>query len=120
MVKESLRKYAPINLFPRLVENDDVLPTGHVVTAGDLVLLSSWAMGRNPRVWERPDDFDPDRFTDANIRVQSERLARESAGPEADEVGLSIRARPELHPLATCNLDTKHYFLHPNSLMLDS
>ena len=108
MVKESLRKYAPINLFPRLVENDDVLPTGHVVTAGDLVLLSSWAMGRNPRVWERPDDFDPDRFTDANIRVQSERLAREAAGPEADEVGLSIRARLGTRTTSPCNLQPRY------------
>ena len=30
-VKESLRKYAPINLFPRLVEGEDVLPSGHKV-----------------------------------------------------------------------------------------
>ena len=91
VVKESLRKYAPINLFPRIVEGDDVLPTGHKVGEGDFILLSSWAMGRNPRVWENPNDFEPDRFTDENLRAQSERLARESAGPDADEDELRIQ-----------------------------
>ena len=76
VVKESLRKYAPINLFPRIVESDDVLPSGHAVEAGDFILLSSWAMGRNPRVWARPNAFDPERFTEENLRVNAERLAR--------------------------------------------
>ena len=60
----------------RLVENDDVLPTGHAVSEGDFILLSSWAMGRNGRIWENPNDFNPDRFTDENLRAQAERLAR--------------------------------------------
>jgi cytochrome P450 len=84
VVKESLRKYAPINLFPRLVEDEDVLPSGHRVKPGDFILLSSWAMGRNPRVWSDPDAFDPERFTEENLRKNAERLARESAGPDAD------------------------------------
>ena len=91
VVKESLRKYAPINLFPRLVENDDTLPTGHKVKAGDFILLSSWAMGRNPRVWAEPNAFDPDRFTEEKLRANAERLARESAGPDADEEELRLQ-----------------------------
>jgi cytochrome P450 len=71
VVKESLRKYAPINLFPRLVENDDVLPSGHKVSPGDFILLSSWAMGRNPKIWDNPNEFDPDRFTEENLRAQA-------------------------------------------------
>ena len=91
VVKESLRKYAPINLFPRLVEKDDTLPTGHKVKAGDFILLSSWAMGRNPRVWAEPNAFDPDRFTEEKLRANAERLARESAGPDADEEELRLQ-----------------------------
>ena len=64
VVKESLRKYAPINLFPRLAEGPDTLPSGHQVEAGDFILLSTYAMGRNPRVWVDPDKYDPDRFID--------------------------------------------------------
>ena len=91
VVKESLRKYAPINLFPRLVEERDVLPSGHEVRPGDFILLSSWAMGRNPRVWADPDAFDPDRFTDENLRANAERLARESAGADADEATIAMQ-----------------------------
>ena len=91
VVKESLRKYAPINLFPRLVEDEDVLPTGHKVGPGDFILLSSWAMGRNPRVWDKPNNFDPDRFTEENLRKNAERLARESAGPDATEEELRLQ-----------------------------
>ena len=91
VVKESLRKYAPINLFPRLVEDRDVLPSGHEVRPGDFILLSSWAMGRNPRVWQDPDVFDPDRFTDENLRLNAERLARESAGADADEATIGLQ-----------------------------
>ena len=91
VVKESLRKYAPINLFPRLVEDRDVLPSGHEVRPGDFILLSSWAMGRNPRVWADPDAFDPDRFTDENLRANAERLARESAGADADDAAIATQ-----------------------------
>ena len=75
VIKEVLRMHPPIHMFPRLASESDVMPTGHKVEKGDLILLSTWAMGRNPRVWEDPEAFDPDRFTDARL----ERLARSQA-----------------------------------------
>lgn len=36
VVKEVLRLYPSIPLFPREVEKDDVLPTGHKIPAGDV------------------------------------------------------------------------------------
>ena len=86
VVKESLRKYAPINLFPRLAEGPDTLPSGHKVEAGDFILLSTYAMGRNPRVWEDPDKYDPDRFTDEALYAQAEKQA--SAVARGDPVKL--------------------------------
>ena len=68
-----------------------MLPSGHEVRPGDFILLSSWAMGRNPRVWADPDAFDPDRFTDENLRANAERLARESAGADADEATIAMQ-----------------------------
>ena len=79
VVKESLRKYAPINLFPRLAEGPDTLPSGHQVEAGDFILLSTYAMGRNPRIWEDPDKYDPDRFTDEALYAQAEKHANQVA-----------------------------------------
>jgi cytochrome P450 len=88
VVKESLRKYAPINLFPRLAEGPDTLPSGHQVKEGDFILLSTYAMGRNPRVWEDPLKFDPDRFTDENLYAQAEKQA--SAVARNDPAKLEI------------------------------
>lgn len=63
VVKETLRLYPAIPLFPRIAENDDVLPTGHFVHAGDVVFQSGYAMGRSPRIFPDPMKFDPERFS---------------------------------------------------------
>eukprot|EP00243_Klebsormidium_subtile_P006955 TRINITY_DN3026_c0_g2_i1.p1 TRINITY_DN3026_c0_g2~~TRINITY_DN3026_c0_g2_i1.p1 ORF type:complete len:289 (-),score=119.19 TRINITY_DN3026_c0_g2_i1:581-1354(-) len=63
VVKEVLRLYPSIPLFPREVDHDDVLPTGHKIPAGDVVFMSTYAMGRNAAVWEDPETFNPDRFS---------------------------------------------------------
>ena len=88
VIKEVLRIHPPIHMFPRLASESDVMPAGHKVEKGDLILLSTWAMGRNPRVWENPEAFDPDRFTDLRL----EQLARSQAEPGAtdDEIERAV------------------------------
>ena len=63
VVKEVLRLYPPIPIFPRCVKDADVLPTGHAVPAGDVIFMSAFAQGRSDAIWEDPMRFDPDRFT---------------------------------------------------------
>ncbi|PNW87838.1 hypothetical protein CHLRE_01g003850v5 [Chlamydomonas reinhardtii] len=62
--KEVMRLYPAIPVFPREAARPDVLPTGHGVAAGDVVFMSSYALGRSEAVWG-PDvlEFDPDRFS---------------------------------------------------------
>ncbi|PRW33565.1 cytochrome P450 [Chlorella sorokiniana] len=62
VVKESLRLYPAIPIFPRCAAAADVLPSGHAVHAGDVVFMSTYALHCSPEVWEDPLRFDPERF----------------------------------------------------------
>jgi cytochrome P450 len=43
-----------------------VLPSGHRVDAGDVIFMSSYALGRSERLWQDPLRFDPERFSEEN------------------------------------------------------
>jgi cytochrome P450 len=61
VVKETLRLFPPAWLFPtRAVE--DVELAGHVVPAGHTVWTSQWAVHRDPRWFDAPTEFRPERF----------------------------------------------------------
>ncbi|HEY5032248.1 MAG TPA: cytochrome P450 [Actinomycetes bacterium] len=61
VLDEALRLYPPAWVVTRRVLADDVL-AGVPVPAGALLIMSTYALHRNPAVWDRPDAFDPDRF----------------------------------------------------------
>jgi cytochrome P450 len=62
VLDESLRLYPPAWVLTRRVLEDDVL-AGSPVPAGALVIVSTYALHRHPGVWDRPEAFDPDRFS---------------------------------------------------------
>lgn len=61
VVKEALRLYPPVWIVERQAEADAELG-GVRVPKGTLMLLSQWAMHRDPQRWSQPECFDPDRF----------------------------------------------------------
>jgi cytochrome P450 len=68
---ETLRLYPPIAFLPRdaacpMQMRDKNIPKGAVVH------VSPWLMQRHRRYWQRPDEFDPDRFD----RAESEESLR--------------------------------------------
>lgn len=59
--EEAMRVYPPV---PRLVRTAlrDYEVGGYTVPAGSLVVVSQYLMHRDPRFWEEPERFDPERF----------------------------------------------------------
>lgn len=62
---EAIRIYPPAWVFTRLAMENDALASGTTVSPGEEVMVSPWAMQRNPRYFPDPERFDPDRFLPA-------------------------------------------------------
>ena len=59
--QETLRLYPPAWGIPRYTEKETSLGDYHI-PARSVLLLSPYLTHRDPRFWERPEVFDPDRF----------------------------------------------------------
>ena len=59
---EALRMYPSVGLDFRIAAKDDVLPSGIKVKAGTLTTVSNYAIGRNPKYFDDPDTFKPERW----------------------------------------------------------
>lgn len=79
--RETLRLYPPVPMMVR----ENTCPEemrGRPVPKGSQIVLSPWHLHRHERLWDRPDEFDPDRWQSEN----GKQCAREayipfSAGP---------------------------------------
>lgn len=63
---EILRMYTPIAFLPRALNQADNLGIYHL-PANATVLVFYYGVHHNPRVWDRPEVFDPDRFKPENM-----------------------------------------------------
>nr|XP_043617364.1 cytochrome P450 736A117-like [Erigeron canadensis] len=67
VLKETLRLHPPIpTLVPR-VASQDVNVMGYDVAKGTRVIINAWAIARDPKVWDEPHEFRPERFLDSTI-----------------------------------------------------
>lgn len=70
VIKESLRKHPPAPvLLPRRAKKD-VEIGGYTIPKGAQVLINEWAIGRNPKVWDKPNLFSPERFEGSELDVK--------------------------------------------------
>lgn len=63
VIEEALRLYPAGGFLSRTAQADDTL-MGHTIKAGDTVMLPVYATHRHRDLWEDPDAFRPDRFSD--------------------------------------------------------
>jgi cytochrome P450 len=70
VLEEAMRLYPPGWSFGRKALRDDQIG-GYDIPAGSLVWVSPYVTHRHPAFWERPDEFDPERFTPERARSRS-------------------------------------------------
>ncbi|XP_030446471.1 cytochrome P450 CYP82D47-like [Syzygium oleosum] len=62
IVKETLRLYPPAPLSGMREFTQDCTVGGYHVPAGTRLIVNLWKLQRDPSVWERPDEYEPERF----------------------------------------------------------
>lgn len=72
IAKETMRLHpvAPM-LVPRLAR-EDCRVAGYDIPEGTRILVSVWTIGRDPNLWENPDEFCPERFIGKDIDVKGQ------------------------------------------------
>jgi cytochrome P450 len=66
VIHESLRLYPPIWLLSRVAVADDQIE-GYSIPEGTTVVISPYLMHRHPDLWDRPNEFLPERFLDEDV-----------------------------------------------------
>ncbi|KAG0497517.1 hypothetical protein HPP92_002208 [Vanilla planifolia] len=62
VIKETLRLHPPTTLLAPHECMRDTKLQGYDVTAKTMAIINAWAIGRDPRSWDRPEAFWPERF----------------------------------------------------------
>jgi cytochrome P450 len=61
VIREAMRLYPPIWIIERRVIADDTVGGFHL-PAGSAAVIVPYALHRHPAFWDRPEEFDPNRF----------------------------------------------------------
>ncbi|KAF3677428.1 Cytochrome 71A2 [Capsicum annuum] len=70
VIKESLRLHPPLPLLLPRESMEDVKLLGYHIPAKTQVVINAWSIGRDPLVWENPEEFRPERFLNSDINVR--------------------------------------------------
>jgi cytochrome P450 len=78
--REALRLYPPVPMMVREVGQDQDF-RGRKVAKGAQVVISPWHLHRHERLWDRPDEFDPDRWAGEGREAARDGYLPFSKGP---------------------------------------
>ncbi|XP_047944051.1 cytochrome P450 71A6-like [Salvia hispanica] len=67
VTKESLRLHPPIPLLVPRELTQDTKVLGYDIVSGTRALINAWAIARDSLLWEKPEQFYPERFLETDI-----------------------------------------------------
>ncbi|KAJ4712450.1 Cytochrome P450 [Melia azedarach] len=67
VIKEILRFHTPIPLLLPRESNQDIKIQGYDIPAGTQVIINYWTIGRDPALWDQPEEFRPERFLNSSL-----------------------------------------------------
>ncbi|KAH7833421.1 hypothetical protein Vadar_006186 [Vaccinium darrowii] len=70
IAKETMRVHPASTLLAPHFSIEDCKVAGYDIPKGTTVLVNTWSIGRDPRYWEEPKRFLPERFLGKNIDVK--------------------------------------------------
>ncbi|KAD2805910.1 hypothetical protein R6Q59_029076 [Mikania micrantha] len=62
VIKETMRLYPPAPLLVPRETRKDAIVNGYEIKQKTLVYVNAWAIGRDPKSWDKPELFLPERF----------------------------------------------------------
>ena len=65
--KETLCIHPPIPLLVPREARNNVNVMGYDIVSRTMVIINAYAIGREPALWDEPDDFRPERFLNSTI-----------------------------------------------------
>jgi len=72
VVKETIRLHPPAPLLAPRVTMSDVKLNGYDIPAKTMVYINAWAMQMDPKLWERPEQFLPERFENSEVDFKNQ------------------------------------------------
>ncbi|KAM1397681.1 hypothetical protein ACFX2I_015228 [Malus domestica] len=67
VIKETLRLHPPLPLLVPRIAAQDVEIGGYKIKAKTHVMINAWQIGRDPKLYEKPEEFEPERFLNSEI-----------------------------------------------------
>ncbi|KAM1225724.1 hypothetical protein ACFX13_045156 [Malus domestica] len=67
VIKETLRLHPPLPLLMPRMSSQDVKISGYDIKANTQVIVNAWQIGRDPKSYNNPEEYEPERFLSNDI-----------------------------------------------------